>query len=227
MVKARRKKGVQVCLVSSHGFFLTQFQNLLSGAGFYPRLQQLGGKSAADPSSLSLPRAAIYVLDAQGAPQFTNSISEQILQQHPRSQLIVLTYKFDEASAFPLLRLGVKGLLNYSEATAQLPRALDAVSGGGYWVPRALLSRFVDTILHQGRPGRNLPGMSKKVSRREQEILDGLLQNLSNKEIANQLNISERTVKFHVSNLLAKHGVQRRADLILLAFQTRMPASVH
>jgi DNA-binding NarL/FixJ family response regulator len=46
-----------------------------------------------------------------------------------------------------------------------------------------------------------------------------LLQNLSNKEIANKLNISERTVKFHVSNLLEKHGVRRRADLIVMRFQ--------
>ena len=55
-------------------------------------------------------------------------------------------------------------------------------------------------------------------------MLDALLQNQSNKEIATLLNISERTVKFHVSNLLAKFAVQRRADLILLSLQ-RSPAS--
>lgn len=46
-----------------------------------------------------------------------------------------------------------------------------------------------------------------------------MLENLSNKEIACKLNISERTVKFRVSNLLAKFGVRRRADLILLCYQ--------
>src|SRR5205814_9232961 len=49
-----------------------------------------------------------------------------------------------------------------------------------------------------------------------------LLENLSNKEIASKLNIAERTVKFHVSNLLSKFGVRRRADLILLTFQRRL-----
>ena len=53
------------------------------------------------------------------------------------------------------------------------------------------------------------------ISRREREVLDLLLENLSNKEIASKLFISERTVKFHVSNLLSKFGVQRRADLIV------------
>ena len=53
-------------------------------------------------------------------------------------------------------------------------------------------------------------------------MLDSLLENLSNKEIASKLNIAERTVKFHVSNLLNKFGVRRRADLILLTFQRRL-----
>jgi DNA-binding CsgD family transcriptional regulator len=52
-------------------------------------------------------------------------------------------------------------------------------------------------------------------------VLNGLLENLANKEVADRLHISERTVKFHVSNLLAKFGVRRRADLILLCYQRR------
>ena len=59
------------------------------------------------------------------------------------------------------------------------------------------------------------------LSRREQEVLSSLLENMANKEIGNKLNISERTVKFHVSNLLNKFGVRRRADLILLCYQKR------
>ena len=54
-------------------------------------------------------------------------------------------------------------------------------------------------------------------------MLDALLQNLANKEIGDRLNISERTVKFHVSNLLQKFGVHRRADLILMCYQNRPP----
>ncbi len=46
-----------------------------------------------------------------------------------------------------------------------------------------------------------------------------MLDNLSNKEIARRLNMSERTAKFHVSNLLVKHGVRRRADLLFCALK--------
>jgi DNA-binding NarL/FixJ family response regulator len=66
-----------------------------------------------------------------------------------------------------------------------------------------------------GEPRRAL------LSRRETEVLEALLDNLSNKEIAQRLHISERTVKFHVSNLLAKYGVTRRSDLIVQSLQKR------
>ena len=88
-------------------------------------------------------------------------------------------------------------------------------------MPREVLSRFVDSILTTTQ-GRRLRGDSPaELSRREQEVLAGLLENLANKEVADRLHISERTVKFHVSNLLAKFGVRRRADLILLCYQRR------
>jgi len=92
---------------------------------------------------------------------------------------------------------------------------------GGFWVPRQLLSGFVDSIL-TGQGRRLKTDSVTNLSRREQEVLDSLLENLSNKEIASKLNIAERTVKFHVSNLLNKFGVRRRADLILLTFQRRL-----
>jgi len=60
--------------------------------------------------------------------------------------------------------------------------------------------------------GRAL-GAGVKVSRREQEVLDDILQHRTNKEIARNLNVSERTVKFHVSSLLAKFGVTDRMAL--------------
>jgi len=68
-------------------------------------------------------------------------------------------------------------------------------------------------------------GAGVKISRREQEVLDGVLQGLGNKEIASRLNVSERTVKFHVSSLLAKFGVSDRIALSREVSLGRIPAS--
>jgi DNA-binding NarL/FixJ family response regulator len=68
-----------------------------------------------------------------------------------------------------------------------------------------------------------------KLTRREKEVLDGILRSLANKEIASELNLSERTVKFHVSSLLAKFKVRSRMELMREASQRAMkpmPAAV-
>ena len=61
------------------------------------------------------------------------------------------------------------------------------------------------------------------LSRRQTEVLEGLNEGLANKEIANKLNISERTVKFHVSNLFAKFKVDSRIQLMRLRLWAKAP----
>jgi DNA-binding NarL/FixJ family response regulator len=178
---------------------------------------------AVNPENLSLPRAQLYVIDAHAPRQATEVLVAGIRNRYPMSRQLVVAEKLTESGAFALLRLGAKGLLTYSEAREQLPRALESVAGGGFWVPRKLLSRFVDSVLGSIRGHRMVSGPAD-LSRREREVLDLLLENLANKEIANKLHISERTVKFHVSSLLSKFSVRRRTDLILLCFQTRSSA---
>jgi len=140
-----------------------------------------------------------------------------LVNRFPKSRVIVLLDKFADEIAFPLLELGAKGLLEYSEAQAHLADAVTAVARGEFWVNRNLLSRFMDSVVRNSR--RRLDTVGKyRLTRREQEVFQGLMENLSNKEIANRLNISERTAKFHVSNLLAKFDVHRRIDLIVLQY---------
>jgi DNA-binding CsgD family transcriptional regulator len=79
-----------------------------------------------------------------------------------------------------------------------------------------MLSRFVDSLVGSSRNQDQVQSGDVRMSQRERQIANALLKNLTNKEIANELNISERTVKFHVSNLLSKFKVQRRSELLVL-----------
>ena len=74
--------------------------------------------------------------------------------------------------------------------------------------------------------GRAL-GVGVKISRREQQVLEGITQNLGNKEIASRLHVAERTVKFHVSSLLAKYGVSDRVALSRGVLMARAPAAAY
>jgi len=221
MGNAAAKSSLKVCILSPHPMVLDEFHRLLQKSGFHIVARQLDSMLAPDLRSLDLPRASVYVVDAHAARQATGALLGNILDRFPTARLLVVGDRFKEGDSYTFLRQGVKGILNYSEAREQLPRAVPLVAAGGFWVPRTVLSRFVDSILSSAQ-GRRLRGDSPaELSRREQEVLSGLLENLANKEVAERLHISERTVKFHVSNLLAKFGVRRRADLILLCYQRR------
>jgi DNA-binding NarL/FixJ family response regulator len=192
------------------------FRRLLSESGFQVVARQLEPMLAPDLRYLAVPRASIYVIDAYAQRQATTALLGNIHDHNSGAGLVVVGDNLKEADSYALLRLGIKGILNYTEVREQLPRALRRVALGGFWVPRQVLSRFVDFILDASLPQHIRTNSPAELSRREQEVLVGLREKLANKEVADRLHISERTVKFHVSNLFAKFGVRRRADLILL-----------
>lgn len=215
------KNALKVCVLSPHPLVLAEFSRALSKPGFHLVSRQLESILGPDLRRMAIPRAQVYVVDAHASQPATAALLANILESTPNARLMVVAEKFGANDSHNLLRLGVKGLLTYAEAREQLPRALPLVAGGGFWVPRVVLSQFVDSILTNARGRRLKVETATELSRREQEVLDALLENLANKEIASRFNISERTVKFHVSNLLSKFGVRRRADLILLCYQRR------
>jgi DNA-binding NarL/FixJ family response regulator len=224
VVKARSPRKASVCLLAFHPLVLSEFERLLSTHPVSVHPKRLDSDLIADPAKLQVPKSSVYVVEAHAHRPTTEALVVGIIAKQPAARVIVVAEKFEQAGAYPLLRLGAKGLLSFAESSAQLAAAVLEVAGGGFWVPRALLSSFVDETISSVRRPRGPVGPAR-LSRREKEVLDALLENLSNKEIASKLNMSERTAKFHVSNLLAKYGVRRRADLILLTYtQLERPA---
>jgi DNA-binding NarL/FixJ family response regulator len=219
--KAAKKNALQVCLLSPHPLVLSEFERVLTNPAFKLTSKHLESTLGPDLRHQPIPKAALYVVDAHVARPAAGALLSNILDHYEEARIIVVAEKFDAGESYSLLQMGAKGLLTYDEAREQLPRALPLVANGGFWVPRAVLSGFVDSILGGARSRRLKADTSTDLSRREQEVLNSLLENMANKEIGNKLNISERTVKFHVSNLLSKFGVRRRADLILLCYQKR------
>jgi DNA-binding NarL/FixJ family response regulator len=217
----RNSSKQQVCILSPHPLVLADFSRILEGSGYKPVLRQLESMLAPELRRLEIPKVTLYVVDAHASAPATVALITNVFEQSPEARVLVVGEKFTTIESHNLLRHGAKGLLTYTEAREQLSRALPQISCGGFWVPRATLAGFVDSILNSTQNNRLKVDTSADLSKREREVLDALLENLANKEIASRLNISERTVKFHVSNLLNKFGVRRRADLILLCFQQR------
>ena len=202
-----------------HPLVLPQVERLLSDNGYRLLARRLDANRIPDFDRISVPRAAAYVVEAHPQASVTEAVVTGIHARQPGAKILVLAERFADPTAFALLRLGVKGLVTYADALQKFPRALQTTAEGGLWVGRAMLSRFVDAALSTA-PLRVYATGFDGLTRRERQVLEAVLDNLSNKEIAQRLQMSERTAKFHVSNLLIKHGVRRRADLLFCALRS-------
>ena len=202
-----------------HPLVLPQFEQLISDNGYRLLARRLEANRIPNFENLPVPRAAVQIVEAHQHLAATEAVVTGIHARQPAARIVVLAERFNDPMAFAVLRLGVKGLLTYSEALRALPQALETVVTGGLWVGRALLSRFVDAALCTVPLKVYATGL-EGLTRRERQVLEAVLDNLSNKEIARRLQMSVRTAKFHVSNLLVKHGVRRRADLLFRALQS-------
>jgi DNA-binding NarL/FixJ family response regulator len=211
-------------VLSPHPLALETLRQHLAAVPLVLESIRLPHSAHLDLSALARRPSAVCVVDACYPPVAAERVVAQLMGALPGSRTLVLTEDLDETPAFRLLRLGVKGLLPYAQVAEQIRPSLLAVARGGFWVPRELLSRFVDSLLAGGASRQTLHPAGLSI--RENDVLECLLTNLANKEIAVRLGISERTVKFHVSNLLGKFGVQRRADLILQSYQARSSEAV-
>ncbi len=208
------KTRASVCVLAAHPMVLAHVQRILNCSPTQSDNSRLS--LVREDGAPAIPKASLYVLDAASCPGGVSQQVRELLALNPNANILVLGDQFEENEALELLNLGVKGLVTHSAMEQQLPRALETISAGGLWVWRRLLSRFIDTLLGAVRQQDTALPTDVRLSQRERQIASALCKNLTNKEIANELNISERTVKFHVSNLLSKFKVQRRSDLVLL-----------
>ncbi|MDP9310256.1 MAG: response regulator transcription factor [Chloroflexota bacterium] len=126
--------------------------------------------------------------------------------------VLVAAYKLDEIVA--LIQSGATGCLAYDAAVADLARALIAVSRGELVVPADLavnvLARLARRVPAAGRP-------VERLSERELDVLRLLAQGYTNKDIAQTLVLSVRTVEAHLRTIFGKIGVRSRTDAALWA----------
>jgi two-component system nitrate/nitrite response regulator NarL len=123
------------------------------------------------------------------------------------------------------LKLGLRGLADPSTDTFRLGKAMDVVAAGELWISRQLLFKVIGMLLPHDLESQtdvwlNLPSLTE----REHDVLRKVLEGKPNKSIANELGISEQTVKIHLQHVYRKLGVHRRVDL-LRAFSESRPAA--
>ena len=137
----------------------------------------------------------------------------QLREHSPQIRVIVLTSFLDDDRLMPAIRAGAAGYLLKDVDPAELAQAVRTASAGQAMLNPAVAARLVAAIAENPAPGVQL----ERLTRREQEVLEQIAHGRSNKRIALELGISEKTVKAHVGHLLAKLGVADRTQAALLA----------
>jgi DNA-binding NarL/FixJ family response regulator len=135
--------------------------------------------------------------------------------QAPASRVIVLTSFLDDDRLLPAIQAGAAGYLLKNAEPAEIARAVHAAHAGETIIDPTVASRLVRAIADGARPVTE----ADRLTRREHEVLELITRGRSNKRIALELGISEKTVKTHVGHLLAKLGVSDRTQAALLAVQ--------
>ncbi|HKV45394.1 MAG TPA: response regulator transcription factor [bacterium] len=128
---------------------------------------------------------------------------------HPR--VIVLTAYDTEERVLGAIRAGASGYLLKGAPASEIALAIRAVGEGGSYLTPRVASWVVARLHDPRRPGA--------LSGRERQVLRLVAQGMSNKQIARQLAITERTVKFHMTSIFNKLGAENRAQAIALAAQ--------
>ena len=141
-----------------------------------------------------------------------------IMAKSPRVKIVLLTGSISTQQIIEALQIGARGIVLKDSVAGDLSQALRAVLGGDYWIGGervANLLKALQELMAQAAavPERKTYGLTP----RELEVVGCIVEGCSNRDIAKQFNLSEETVKRHLSNIFDKTGVSTRLELALFA----------
>jgi NarL family two-component system response regulator LiaR len=140
----------------------------------------------------------------------------RIVSERPRIRVIALTSFLDDDKLFPAVRAGAAGYLLKDIEPAELVKAIRTVHAGEGLLHPAVAARLMEEVAAAGGPGT-----PDSLTPREREVVALIARGRSNKRIALELGISEKTVKTHVSSILGKLGLTDRTQVALHAVRER------
>jgi DNA-binding NarL/FixJ family response regulator len=209
------KTGMALALqvVSSHLLGILDIEKVLSAHPvFATRLCPHANTEVDALRAPNFPR--LFLLDGCSISVPLGPLSSRLRANSPGSKFLALLApdRNSEAEMIRLFHWGIDGMLVLDEDwKSELPKAIITLLSNRLWVPGEVLLAFVNlmkTVLDR----QLLPGQS--LTAREGQVLQLLFRSFTNKEIACGLNISERTAKFHVCNVLNKLGLENRRHFL-------------
>ena len=204
---------IRLLLVDDHSLFRESLARLLeSEAGF----QMLGSCANVAEALTLIGRNPIdmVLLDFDLGRETGNSFLPAARAAGFRGNVLLVTAGMSEADCAQALKQGISGIFEKRDSPLALAQAIRIVAGGGTWFNRNL----IHTVIQQADQPES-SRTEKPLTERERQVLQGVYEGLTNKEIAQRLSASESAIKSALQQLFTKCGVRTRSQLVRVALE--------
>jgi len=152
-------------------------------------------------------------------------LGRMIVRRHPNTRVVILSPNHNDEELFEVIKTGAVAYLNKNTTAEELVSTIQRACGGEYPINDSLIARprVAEHVLRQFQDivsmGKTMETITAPLTHREAQILDYIADGNSNKQIAHILEISEQTIKNHVSSILRKLNANDRAHAVALAMR--------
>ena len=153
----------------------------------------------------------VAVLDVRMPHLSGVELTRRIKEHYPQVRVLILTAYDDEPYVLALLRAGADGYILKTAGSRELLAAVKQVYAGKSFIDPTIASSIIMSALR--------PASEEQLTDRELEVVRGVAKGWTNREIAQQLAISDRTVQGHLANIFSKLHVSSRTEVVTVALQ--------
>ncbi|KQX67427.1 response regulator transcription factor [Streptomyces sp. Root1310] len=215
---------IRVFLLDDHEVVRRGLADLLDAE---PDISVIGDAGTVDHALARGPalRPDVAVLDVRLPDGDGISVCRELRSQMPELACLMLTSFDDEEALLDAIMAGASGYVLKQIKGSDLVSAVRTVASGQSMLDPATTARLMRSLRADPAETPAVPSELASLSPRERDILALIGEGLTNREIGKKLYLSEKTVKNHISRLLAKLGVQRRVQAAVLASHLEHPAA--
>lgn len=209
---------IRVLIADDHALFREGIRRLLGSAGDI----EVVGEARSGEEAVGLVEDLtpdVVLLDVMMPGMSGIDVARVIRTTSPRTRVVILTVHANEEFLFEAIKAGAMGYLLKDASPDELLRAVRLVAQGDGLLAPAVAAKVFKEFARVAA-AQDLAPVLTTLTARETEILRHVTAGLANKEIARALNISERTVKNHLSNIMEKLHVNSRTQAAVYALRT-------
>lgn len=217
------ERPIRIVLADDHPVVRIGVRNMLTeGEGFEVVGEASDGDEAITQTLEQEPD--ILLLDVQMPRLPGLEAMRAIVNGTSTAKILLLTSTITTQQIIEALQIGARGIVLKDALSSHLQTAIRTVFGGDYWIGGKrvvnLVSALHELMQKAAVPERKTYGLTP----RELEVVGSIVEGCSNRDIAKQFNLSEETVKRHLSNIFDKTGVSTRLELALFAIAHQLVA---